>query len=72
MSIKIQGDVVIDDNKIFKVGSGTTASRPASPALGMIWYNTELSTFEGYDGTEWVAISGSDATALTLATIGLA
>lgn len=58
MAIKIQGDTVIYDDKVFKVGSGTTAQRPASPALGMIWYNTDIQSFEGYDGTSWGSIGG--------------
>jgi hypothetical protein len=74
MSIKIQGDVVIYDDKVFKVGSGNIAARPGTPALGMIWYNTELSRFEGYDGTSWAALAlgTSDQLALTLATLALA
>lgn len=58
MAIRIQGDTVIFDDKVFKVGSGTTAQRPATPALGMIWYNTELARFEGYNGLVWGAIGG--------------
>jgi hypothetical protein len=74
MAIKISGDTVIFDDKVFKVGSGTTAQRPAAPALGMIWYNTEISSFEGYDGTVWGAIGGGtseDEYARTLAYLGL-
>jgi hypothetical protein len=41
----------------FDVPSGTTAQRPASPATGMIRYNTTESTMETYDGTNWVKIS---------------
>lgn len=36
------------------VPAGTTAQRPASPAQGMIRYNTTTSKFEGYDGSGWV------------------
>lgn len=61
MAIKISGDTVIYDNKVFQVGSGTTAQRPASPATGMIWFNSELQTFEGYASTQWdFFVSGSD------------
>lgn len=58
MAIKIQGDTVIYDDKVFKVGSGTTDQRPASPALGMIWYNTDIQSFEGYNGASWGSIVG--------------
>jgi len=67
MAIKIQGDTVIFDDKVFKLGSGTTSQRPASPAIGMLWYNTEIGGFEGYNGTAWVPTSGADNFARTLA-----
>jgi hypothetical protein len=75
MSIKIQGEVVIYDDKVFQLGSGTTEQRPESPAVGMLWFNTELSSFEGYDGAAWGAIGGGgggeDEFARTIATLGL-
>ena len=72
MAIKISGDTVIFDDKVFKVGSGTIAQRPASPSLGMIWFNTEVNSFEGYDGIAWAPIGGGqDETTLTLAVLGL-
>lgn len=58
MAIKIQGDTVIYDNKVFKLGTGTTAERPAVPEQAMIWFNTDLGSFEGFDGTSWGAIGG--------------
>lgn len=58
MAIKIQGDTVIYDDKVFKVGSGTTAQRPQTPTEGMIRYNTDLETFEGYSNGMWGAIGG--------------
>jgi hypothetical protein len=68
MAIKIQGDVVIYDNKVFKLGSGTTAQRPTAET-GMIWFNTDLGVFEGYNGVEWSAVGSPDAdTAIKLAT----
>jgi hypothetical protein len=41
----------------FDLPAGTTAQRPASPATGMVRYNTTESKYEAYSGTEWVAIS---------------
>jgi hypothetical protein len=32
---------------------GTTAQRPASPATGMMRYNTTTSLVETYNGTSW-------------------
>lgn len=37
---------------------GTTAERPSSPQAGEIRFNTDLDTFEGYDGVAWGAIGG--------------
>jgi hypothetical protein len=72
MAIKIQGDIVIYDDKVFRLGSGTTLERPASPATGMIWFNTDLNSFEGYDGTAWNAVGGgADEFARTVAFLGL-
>ncbi len=72
MAIKVQGTTVIHDDKVFQLGSGPTSSRPASPAIGMIWYNTDLGSFEGYNGTAWATVGGvNDEYARTLAFMGL-
>lgn len=72
MAIRISGNTVIDDSKIFIVGTGNTASRPVTPLTGMLWFNTELGSFEGYNGTAWAAVGGGeDALARTLATLAL-
>lgn len=72
MAIRIQGDTVIYDDKVFKVGSGTTAQRPATPVLGMLWFNTELNSFEGYNGTAWAAVGGgTDDFARTVALLNV-
>ena len=36
------------------VPTGTTLDRPNSPVAGQIWFNTDNSMFEGYDGTQWI------------------
>jgi hypothetical protein len=46
-----------DSTAALKVPVGTTAQRP-TPATGQIRYNSDETTFEGYDGTEWGAIGG--------------
>ena len=38
---------------------GTTSERPSNPIIGMIRYNTELQSFEGYDGEDWRSIGES-------------
>ena len=74
MAIKIQGNTVIYDDRVFQVGSGTSSQRPSSPQTGMIWFNTELNSFEGYDpvALTWAPIGGGeDELARTLATLAL-
>ncbi len=38
---------------------GTTSNRPASGIAGMIRYNSSLSTFEGFNGSNWGSIGGT-------------
>ena len=40
------------------IPSGTTAERDGSPAAGYLRFNTDESSFEGYDGSVWGAIGG--------------
>ena len=42
-----------------KVPVGTTAERPGSPVRGFVRFNTDLNTFEGYNGTEWGGLGGA-------------
>lgn len=37
---------------------GTTAARPSTPAAGYLRFNSDLTTFEGYNGTKWGSIGG--------------
>lgn len=46
----------------FILPKGTAAQRPASPVSGQMWFNTETSMFEGYDGTNWVQLVPSTFT----------
>lgn len=72
MAIRISGNTVIDDDKTFIVAAANTAARPATPLQGMLRFNTELGTFEGYNGTAWAAVGGgADEVARTLATLAL-
>ena len=42
----------------FQLSVGTEAQRPDTPAAGMIRFNDDADSFEGYDGTAWGAIGG--------------
>lgn len=43
------------------ISSGTTAEQPASPAVGMLRYNTTTGQFEGYSGVSpsWKSVGGA-------------
>ena len=41
-----------------KLNVGTTAQRPGTPANGMLRYNSEDNSFEGYQGGEWSGLGG--------------
>jgi hypothetical protein len=41
----------------FQVPQGTTAQRPASPAVGMVRFNTDLNYLEEYRTGQWLAVS---------------
>jgi len=38
--------------------AGTTLDRPNTPAQGMLRYNSDLSSFEGHNGGQWVGLGG--------------
>ena len=61
MAILISGINVINNDKSFRVVAGTTAARNATPATGMIRYNTSLSEYEFYNGTVWGPIKVAGA-----------
>lgn len=52
--------LAISATDAIKVPVGTTAERP-SGAQGYIRYNTTLSNFEGYDGSNWRSVGGGAA-----------
>lgn len=66
-SNNVQGAIqeVIDES-VYKTGNtgsavlpvGTTAQRDATPATGYVRFNTNLTQFEGYNGTAWGTIGG--------------
>lgn len=61
-TLSVTGDVTFSGFGYTQLQSGGTTDRPASPAEGMIRYNTTLNQFEGYSATGWGAIGGTGAT----------
>lgn len=50
-------DVTINTTTALKIPVGTTAQEPTG-AVGKIRYNTDTSSYEGYNGTAWAALGG--------------
>ena len=55
------GDSTYTGTGQVKLPAGTTAQRSASPANGMIRYNSDDDGFEGYQDGAWGGISGAQA-----------
>ena len=60
-TLAASGDVTFSGVGATKLQASTTANRPGTPAQGMLRYNTTLSQFEGYNGTDWGGIGGAQA-----------
>lgn len=52
------GTVEFSDTGAVTINAGTTAQRPASPASGMIRYNSSTGKFEGYTAGAWGSLGG--------------
>lgn len=48
----------VDGTGSVRIPTGTTGERPGTPLAGMMRYNTDDSVFEGYDGSNWVTLTG--------------
>ena len=63
-SINISGSVTAASDSTFnstgalQISAGTTAQRPTG-AVGKIRWNSTLSQYEGYDGTNWTLLGGA-------------
>ena len=53
------GDVTFSSTGAITLPSGTSAQQPGSPANGMIRYNSDSTSFEGYAGGAWGSIGGA-------------
>lgn len=52
------GNSVFSSTGALKVSSGTTGQRP-SPTTGMFRFNSSLTRFEGYNGSNWGSLGGA-------------
>ena len=51
------GIVTVNSTQSIKLPVGNTAARPTG-AAGMIRFNSQLSRYEGYDGSNWIRLDG--------------
>jgi hypothetical protein len=74
MAYKINGTTVVDNSRNvcaccvtsccitatsrMDAPSGTTANRPASPATGSLYFDTDLGSLISYNGSDWAAVGG--------------
>lgn len=64
-ALDVSGQMTIDNNITMsgtgqlKLPAGNIAQRSGSPAEGMLRFNSELTRFEGYDGSDWGSIGGA-------------
>lgn len=67
----LTGAILASSTDRWRIPVGTTAQRPGSPANGDIRYNTDLTQYEGYNGTAaaWQPIGGGGFTVTSVANI---
>ena len=56
--VTISGDIVINSTGTLTLPSGGTDERPNVVNDGMIRYNTDLNTYEGYSNSNWQGLGG--------------
>ena len=61
-TLSATGDVTFTGFGYTQLQSGSSSDRPATPAEGMLRYNTTLNQFEGYSSAGWGSIGGTGAT----------
>ena len=59
MTVATTGIVSFPTTGAITLPNGTTGQQPASPASGMLRFNTTTTQFEGYNGTAWSSVGGA-------------
>jgi hypothetical protein len=60
-TVAASGDVTLSGTGQIKLPVGTTAQRSGSPTDGMLRYNSDLDSFEGYVDGAWGGVGGAQA-----------
>lgn len=56
--LNVDSDILMSGTGQIDLPVGTTAQRSGSPNSGMLRFNSETSSFEGYNGSAWGSIGG--------------
>ena len=56
--LDVAGDAIFKSTGSIQIPVGDTSERPGIAVTGQIRYNTQNSSFEGYDGSAWGSIGG--------------
>jgi hypothetical protein len=56
---RINSNLIINDTSAITVPIGSTLQRPIESNIGMIRYNTDTNSYEGFANSNWSAIAGS-------------
>ena len=64
--VEVSGDLTMTGTGALKVPEGAEAQRPVTPATGMLRFNSDSDSFEGYNGIDWAAVGGGAGDALNL------
>lgn len=61
VGLQVNGPIFQNDNTGTIIGSGTTLQRPSGSQVrfGMMRFNTDSVSFEGYNGVSWLNLQGS-------------
>jgi hypothetical protein len=57
----ITANLTFSGSGFVKLPAGSEAQRPGTPIAGMFRFNSDTTSFEGYDGTEWGEVGGGGA-----------
>ena len=58
-NVYVSGNIVQTSTGYHQIPAGTSAQRPGAPSLGMIRYNSTISSYEGYGaGSAWSSLGG--------------
>jgi hypothetical protein len=73
MAIKVQGDIVIFDDKVIRPARMTTIERNAisSPSNAMIVFDTDFDKVFMYNGTNWERVNSADEVLITTPTVSV-